>query len=101
MDLTKTKDIVHMILIKDLGSRNDDNRLYLNVCEYLNPNAIRKPFCEIARHPQAYGLPGFETVRRSRQKIQEECPELGADTRTKQKRMECEQLYLEFARRKD
>ncbi len=99
MDLNNTKELVKKVLLDDLGSRNSDNRLYANVCKLLNLKATQRPFYEVIEFPEKYGFPTYETVRRSRQKIQEECPELGADTRTKQKRMECEQMYLDFVRR--
>ena len=44
-----------------------------------------------------YGLPGFETVRRSRQKVQADNPELEGTESTRCKRAKQEAVYREFA----
>ena len=44
-----------------------------------------------------YGLPGFETVRRSRQKVQADNPELEGTESTRRKRAKQEAVYREFA----
>ena len=44
-----------------------------------------------------YGLPGFETVRRSRQKVQADNPELAGSEAVRRKRAKKETVYREFA----
>ena len=44
-----------------------------------------------------YGLPGFETVRRSRQKVQADNPDLAGNAAVRRKRAKQEAVYREFA----
>lgn len=43
-------------------------------------------------------LPSFETIRRCRQKIQEENEDLRADKETEQKRLDAQVDFIEYAR---
>lgn len=96
MDLNSTKNLVQKILTEDLGSRNSDNVLYVNVCKNINLGATSRPFYDVMNNPHKYGLPAFETVSRARRKLQEENEELRADTRTQEKRDEYEQMFFDF-----
>lgn len=62
--------VVLEILKANEEARNDDMKLYLLVCEAVNPY----PTCD-----RDIGSFHFESVRRSRAKIQAEIPELAGD----------------------
>ena len=101
--LQNTKEIVQIILEEDRTARNSDSFLYLKVLEYI---AARKdgfqleaiPINEFLLRMSEWGFPPFESVRRTRQKVQAECPWLAASDKVNAFRAENEQIYREFAR---
>lgn len=77
-NIRQTQGIVREILEQHPETRNSDNLLYVKVVESINANLIYKPFQELFIHAKEYGIPPFESVRRTRQKLQAEFPELRA-----------------------
>ena len=77
-EFKQTRKIVKNILTDYPQTRNSDNALYIKVVETLNPQAIDRPFANVLSNLEELGLPCYETVRRTRQKLQEEIPELKA-----------------------
>ncbi len=98
MDINKVKDIVEKVLVDDEKSRGSDARLYSNICKLINIQATSRPFYEVVENPAKYGFPNYETVRRTRQKIQEEREELRPSKIVQDGRKEAEQMYLDFVR---
>lgn len=82
-ELKTTAALVKHILETNPQARNSDSFLYLKVIQ-LNINNI--------------GFTGFETVRRARQKIQAQYPELAANKSVSAARMENEKDFRAFAR---
>lgn len=81
-ELKTTTKLVKAILEENKQARNSDSFLYLKVLEHISKQEgfaishMTVPyFLENMKH---YGFPGFETVRRTRQKIQAMFPELAA-----------------------
>lgn len=97
-ELKTTAHIVKSVLINHPAARNSDDMLYYFVCREINPQCVDAPFISVILSRKNYGIPGFETVRRTRQKIQAEFPELAATERIKAARKEKEAEYREFAR---
>ena len=97
-DLKATSKLVKQILIEDADTRNSDMLLYLKVCQKLNPSALTKPFWAVVSGLKQYNLPPFETVRRSRQKIQSKYPELAGSDEVEAVRSYKEDEFREFAR---
>lgn len=105
-DLKTTKDIVQYILEHDEKARNSDNHLYLQVLRVINVNrydiepinfvSVVSFFETLNKADCPY--PGFETVRRARQKAQAENPNLAASERVREYRAENETAFREFAR---
>lgn len=104
-DLKNTKALVTAILEQDQAARNSDYILYLRVLQTIAEqhsnlaplksltvvdflNGLNKPNCP---------YPGFETVRRSRQKVQAEFPHLCASKDVKEYRAENEEAFRKFA----
>lgn len=81
-ELKTTTALVKSILETDKQCRNSDSFLYLKVLSEMSKQKgidIEKmsvPYFLTNLH--GAGLPGFETVRRTRQKIQQHHPELSA-----------------------
>ena len=96
-ELRKVKDIVTEILEHDRKARNDDAYLYLLVVSKFNRYAPDYSLELFLTDPMFNDIPCFETVRRSRQRVQALRPELASDKRIKKLRHEQEQDYRDFA----
>ena len=100
-DLKAVSAIVKNILTDSVQARNNDNVLYLMVLNHVsNRNNIDIQSMTVPvflLKMKDYGLPGFETVRRSRQKVQADNPELEGTESTRRKRAKQEAVYRDFA----
>ena len=100
-ELKTVTKLVKAILEEDKRSRNSDSFLYLKVLEHIadqkdiNLYKISVPvfLCSM----NSYGFPPFESVRRTRQKIQEQCPHLAACDKVEAMRDEKEAEFWAFA----
>ena len=101
-DLKTTTKLVKAILEEDKQARNSDSFLYLKVLEHISEqegfalNHMTVPF--FLENMKAYGFPGFETVRRTRQKVQQHHPELAANKKVAGMRMIQESEFRSYAR---
>ena len=101
LDLKNTTALVKSILEQDKQCRNSDSFLYLKVLSVIGQQKgidIEKmsvPYFLLNLH--GAGLPGFETVRRTRQKIQQHHPELAASEAVEGFRAENEQVFRAYA----
>ena len=98
--------VVLEILKANEEARNDDMKLYLLVCEAVNlyptcDRDIGSSFSSVMNHYRELRLPHFESVRRSRAKIQAEIPELAGDRSCRQRRKELEILCRNYALNKE
>lgn len=100
--LKSTEALVRELLEDNERTRNSDNFLYLCV---LYTVAERKGIdlqqCSVPYFlgfMKLLGFPPFETVRRSRQKLQRKFPELRANAEVEDQREENEEVYREFAK---
>lgn len=101
-ELKTTTNIVKTVLEKDVTARNSDNALYLKVLEHISAqNGINFGFItarQLLTNMDYYGFPAFETVRRTRQKLQRDFPELAADRNVINGRAVKQTIFREFAR---
>lgn len=95
--LYETKELVKQVLEENERARNSDNELYVKVCYRINPYVLTVPFAEVISDLDGYGLPPFESVRRTRQKLQAERPDLRPCDEVALFRAENETAYEEFA----
>lgn len=83
-------------ILEDYPITRGDDRLLITTlyirCYGVRPNA---GFGEVMKD---YTLPPFESIRRSRQKIQETRADLRANADVEQIRMDLQEEYIEFAR---
>lgn len=98
-EINKTTVIVKDILNKNPMARNSDMYLYIKVCEKVNPDTLDMPLKTVLSDLKGYNLPAFETVRRTRQKIQQCCPELAGNGVVEAHRMLNEEAFKEYARK--
>lgn len=95
--LYETKALVKQILEENESARNSDNELYIEVCNRINPYVVYLPFRDVIANLSSLGLPPFESVRRTRQKLQAEHPDLRSNDEVALYRAENETAYKEFA----
>lgn len=101
-NLKTTTKLVTNALEKHPQTRNSDNYLYYIICK----GQLEKQGLDIEKislskallNRKAYGLPPFESVRRSRQKAQEKNPMLAALPEVEAARIAEEEKFREFAR---
>lgn len=98
-EIYNTKELVVLLLENEPECRNSDDLLYVKVCEHKNPRILKMPFWEVMIHSHKYHLPAYETVRRTRQRLQEERPDLGPTAFIKGHRQENEEAFEKFARK--
>ena len=96
MKFKKINKLVVQILEQYPATRNSDSLLYLEVIERIGKGNSKKPIDEILLGLEELGLPCFETVRRTRQKIQAERIDLQATERVQDYRAEREIEFREF-----
>ena len=88
--------IVWGILEKHPDTRNSDNLLFIKVVESIDSDLLYKPMMDVLVHAKEYGIPPFESVRRSRQKLQEKFPELRGSKEVEAGREENRQIVRDF-----
>ena len=89
---------VRAVLQKDEEARNDDMLLYLKVCNGCLKDTGAMPFAEVMAQYKYLGLPSFESVGRTRRKLQAEHPELLGSVRIQKLRAKQEQNYRRYAK---
>lgn len=97
-DLKNVTKVVKELLTDHAVLRNDDDLLYRAVCFHHKPQVVHLSFAEVLTTRQILGLPSFETVRRTRQKVQATYPELKGTKRVREARKAKETEYREYAR---
>ena len=103
MEIKTTSDLVHEILKTEPECRNSDNILYLRVLQTIGKqngidvNTMSVPTLFLNMHSMK--LPAFETVRRTRQKVQEHNEELRPVATVEAYRSVLEEEYREYTRR--
>lgn len=101
-NLLNVTALVKSILEQDQRARNSDSFLYLRVLKHIETEQREKlngvTVFDFLLNLQGKVYPCFESVRRARQKIQREYPELSASEEVQAYRAENEALYHEYAR---
>ena len=89
---------VRAILEKNEDARNDDMVLYLALCNVCLKDAGAIPLAEIMTQYKYLGLPSFESVSRTRRKLQAKHPELSGNARMQRLRATGEKAYRKYAK---
>lgn len=99
MDSLKTiEGKVRAVLQENEDARNDDMVLYLALCNLYLKDAGAMPLARILLNRKELGLPSFESVGRTRRKLQEKCPELLGSVRMQKIRAKGEKAYRRYAK---
>lgn len=96
--LSTIEDNVKSILEQDEDARNDDMTLYLRVCDTYVKDMGNAPFATVMLQYKLFGLPTFESVSRTRRKLQRQNPELLGSTRVQKQREMLEQVYRKYSK---
>lgn len=100
-ELKNVTELVKIILTADERARNNDSFLYLRVLEYYACNSgidLKRTSVQwFYENLAGWGFPPSESVRRARQKVQAQYPELAATERVRKKRMEKEREFRAYA----
>ena len=96
--LRTIEDKVRAILKKDEEARNDDMVLYLALCNACLKDAGAMPLAEIMTQHKYLGLPSFESVSRTRRKLQAQHPELAGSHPVQKMRATGEKAYRRYAK---
>lgn len=100
-ELKKVSALVQSILQNDERARNTDNYLYLKVLEhysYIKGTDICSMTVPVfLKELDKRSYPGFETVRRTRQKIQATHKELAPNDAVSRRRIKREAVFREYA----
>ena len=95
---------VKTVLTNHPEARDDDMKLYFIVCQecfYKTHHITEISFKEFIYNYRELGCPSFESVRRTRQKIQAKHPELGCSPEMRRKRSKCMAVYRKYAKDKE
>lgn len=95
--LKRYEDIVKPILVSDVRAREDDWYLYGKVLYTLYPELETIPKHDLFLWHKQLGLPSYESVTRTRRRLQRKYPDLASE-RVRQKRLEEQEVYKEYAR---
>ena len=95
-NLKTIENRVLAVLKEHPEARNDDMKLYLLVskaCIYDTHGISHFSFEDVMSNYKAYGIPCFESIRRTRQKIQAKYPELGCSPEVRRARHKMQRVY--------
>lgn len=96
-DIYHVEHLVKKTLAEKPSLRNSDNKLYMEICMMLNPDVQYMGFLHVFNNQKELGIPKMETVRRARQKIQHDYPELRAADNVTDGRYENWKIMREYA----
>jgi len=92
-DIRKVHTIVQKVLSENEGARKNDNSLIIGVLKEIGIDT-KRPLTEILKDSN---IPSFESITRTRRKIQKENPSL-RDCTIAEYRAEQEKIYRDYAR---
>ena len=101
-ELRQTTKLVKEVLERYSKARNSDDYLYVQVCELVcrqkHISLQGYSFTQFLLHRAENGFPPFESVRRARQKLQAEYPELCGEMDVEAQRELNREAYEDYAR---
>ena len=101
-ELKTVTGLVKAVLTEDIQARNSDSFLYFKILKKIGAekgvDVESIPITKFLLNMSDLGFPPFESVRRARQKIQAELPELSASLKVEEYRAENETAFRAYAR---
>lgn len=96
--LNKVKPQVEYLLMTYPRLRDDDWLLIGTVYHHYYGIGHEESFLDVMKKHKELGLPSFETIRRTRQKVQEENPALESSKKKKKERQVAFNEFYDFAK---
>ena len=96
-NIRRTAELVREILENFPETRSNDNRLFIRVIEHIDSSLLHRPLEEVLKNSKEYGIPPFESVRRSRQKLQADNSYLRASKAVEAEREANRQIVEDYA----
>ena len=96
--LNKIKPQIEFLLTKYPILRDDDFLLIGTVYHHYYGVSHDESFLDVMKNHKELGLPSFETIRRTRQKVQEENPALESSKAKKKERQIAFNEFYDFAK---
>lgn len=93
----KVEDIVKEVLEEHISTRADDFELIAYVYDKIKPNVGEFTFNSVMLNHKELGIPYFETVRRTRQKLQAQYEYLRPNKDVQIARINKEADYINYA----
>ena len=97
-EIKTTQDVVKEVLETDIASRNSDDYLIFAVCKKINPMCLGMAFETVIKHRKELGLPVFETIRRTGQKMRAAHPELSGNPKVEEQRDQNKKIFKDYAK---
>lgn len=97
-NIKQTQEVVREVLEEYPETRNSDDLLYVKVCARINAVAVNLPFHRVFLNRKELSIPPFESVRRARQKLQAQRPDLAGCDEVETHRTMLEETYRDYAR---
>lgn len=96
--LKRVENAVKQVLEEVEAARSDDFLLVAEVYYRLVPECINMPFAAVMLGHRSMKLPYFESIRRTRQKLQAKYEELKPSEDKQRKRVEESARYIEYSK---
>lgn len=96
--IKKVSDVVKQVLEDVPAARNNNDILYINVCNRYNPSVCAVPFHLVMFHRKKFNIPPFEGVARARRKVVAQYPELSGSDDVEAYREMNEEIMIDYAR---
>ena len=97
MKLKECKAIVEQLLIDKPHLRSCDTDLMIEVLNFIEPGVTKEPFENVIKHCSKDGrFPTLETIRRTRQKLQEVYPDLAPSKEVESMRTHQQHKFFSF-----
>jgi hypothetical protein len=98
-EIRTTQAVVKEIMEADSAARNSDDYLIFAVCKKINPICAGMPFGTVVQNRKNLGLPAFETIRRTAQKLRAAYPEYAGNSEVEAQRILNEETFRDYARK--
>jgi hypothetical protein len=95
-DIRRIDKVVRHVLTTVPETRNSDDMLWVKVIKVMSPDAANLPFQDVMCRRKELGVPCFESVRRTRQKLQAQYKELRATEAVTEGRYEAFKEVLDY-----
>lgn len=97
-EIITTQEVVRNVLETKPYTRNSDDGLIYEVCKKINPLCANLTFEIVIKNRKSLGLPAFETIRRTGQKMREQNPELRGNDEVQAERELSQKVFRDYAR---